>query len=225
MPITPFMKMFGKSPFKALEKHMKVAYAAVQELKPFIAATKIQDWALATSLQLKIAELENQADTIKKEVRTHLPSGLFLPVSRGDILSLIYIQDKIPNQAKDIAGLMLGRKMVIPETMQALFDQLIDRCIAACFQAKCVIDELDGLLESGFRGNEIHVAEKMIIDLDDIEHETDELQIALRQELFKLEEILPAIQIMFLYQIIKHTGGLADQAHAVGGQLQVLMAR
>jgi len=225
MPITPFMKMFGKSPFKLLEKHMKIAYATVQELQPFIAAVKAEDWLSAETLQLKITEFENHADEIKKEVRTHLPTGLFLPVSRGDVLSLIRIQDKIPNQAKDIAGIMLGRKMIIPESMQNLFDELIARCIAACYQAKCVIDELDGLLESGFRGNEVHVVEKMIVQLDQIEHETDDLQIALRRELFKLEESLPATHIMFLYQIIKCIGGLADTAHDVGGQLQVLLAR
>ena len=100
------------------------------------------------AIQEKITELENQADVIKKEVRTHLPNSLFLPVSRGDILALIRIQDQIPNQAKDIAGIMLGRKMIIPECMQILFDELIDRCIAACLQAKHVIDELDVLLEA-----------------------------------------------------------------------------
>jgi len=225
MAITPFMKMFGKSPFKSIEKHMKVAYQSVQELKPFIAATQNQDWATAERLQEKITALENQADIIKKEVRTHLPNGLFLPVSRGDILALIRIQDKIPNQAKDIAGIMLGRKMIIPSRMQTLFDQLIDRCMVACLQAKHVIDELDVLLETGFRGNEVHVVEKMIAELDKIEHETDDLQIALRHELFELENTLPPTHIMFLYQIIKCTGRLADRAQEVGGQLQVLLAR
>jgi uncharacterized protein len=225
MAITPFMKMFGKSPFKSIQNHMKIAYQAVQELQPFIAATKNSNWLDAETLQSKIAELENHADIIKKEVRTHLPTGLFLPVSRGDILALIRIQDKIPNQAKDIAGIMLGRKMVIPLSMQTLFDALIDRCIAACLQAKHVIDELDVLLEAGFRGNEVRIVEKMIAELDKIEHETDDLQIALRHELFQLENTLPPTHIMFLYQIIKGTGGLADRAQEVGGQLQVLLAR
>jgi predicted phosphate transport protein (TIGR00153 family) len=225
MPITPFMKMFGKSPFKLLEKHMNVAHAAVNELRPFIAATKIEDWGLAEVLQLKIAAFENKADDVKKEIRAHLPKGLFLPVSRADILSLISAQDKIPNQAKDIVGLMLGRRMVFPHSMHDLFDHLIDRCVAACLQAKCVIDELDSLLESGFRGNEVSIVEKIIIELDRIEHETDELQIGLRRELFKLEPTLPPINVMFLYKIIEAVGGLADRAHDVGAQLQILLAR
>ena len=225
MPITPFMKMFGQSPLKLLQKHMAIAVSAAQALATFVLAIKQNQWDQASLIQQKISDIENQADLLKKEVRTHLPKSLFLPVSRGDVLAMITAQDTIANQAKDIAGLMLGRKMHIPESMQPLFEELLNRSIDTCIQAKKAIDELDELLECGFRGNEIHVVETMITELDRIEHETDDLQITLRQALFELEKNLPPIEAMFLYKVIEMIGGLADRAHEVGGKLQVLLAR
>lgn len=224
MPITPFMKMFGKSPLRSLQKHMDVAIQATYELIPFLHAVKLEDWTTAGALQQKIVDIENKADNIKKEIRTHLPKSLFLPVSRGDILSMISAQDKIANQTKDIAGLMLGRKMKIPGSMQPLFDELFEQSIATCRQAKNAIDELDELLESGFRGNEIHVVDTMIDKLDQLEHKTDNIQASLRQELFKLEHDLFAVDVIFLYKLIESVGALADFAHEVGGKLQILLA-
>jgi predicted phosphate transport protein (TIGR00153 family) len=203
---------------------MEVAIDATYELKPFFQAVKRGDWDTAVKFQQAIVEVEHKADHIKKEVRTHLPKSLFLPVSRGDILAMISAQDKVANQAKDIAGLMLGRKMQIPATMQSLFDQLLEQSIAACRQAKKAIDELDELLESGFRGNEIHVVDTMIDTLDQIEHETDDIQISLRKELFGIERELYAVDVIFLYKAIEAVGGLADRAHEVGGKLQALLA-
>jgi predicted phosphate transport protein (TIGR00153 family) len=203
---------------------MNVAIEATYELKPFFQAVKKGDWEAAIKSQQTIVEIEHRADHIKKEVRSHLPKSLFLPVSRGDILAMISAQDKVANQAKDIAGLILGRKMEIPATMQALFDQLLEQSIAACHQAKKAIDELDELLESGFRGNEIHVVDTMIDKLDQIEHETDDIQISLRSELFNIERELYAVDVIFLYKAIETVGGLADHAHEIGGKLQALLA-
>ena len=65
----------------------------------------------------------------------------------------------------------------------------------------------------------------MIAVLDSIEHETDEMHVAIRQILFQLEQTLPPIDTMFLYRVIEWVGDLADNAHNVGGQLYLLLAR
>ncbi len=225
MPTTPFMKMFTQSPFKLLQKHMNVALQSVQELPSFVEATTEKNWDVASKIQHNIVALEHQGDELKKEIRLHLPKSLFLPVTRGDILSMISGQDKIPNQAKDIAGLMLGRRMLLPKELQEGFHTLLIESIKACEQAQKIVNELDDLLESGFRGNEIQVVEKMIDELDIIERHTDDLQSQLRHRLFAIENNLSSVDVIFLYKLIEAVGRLADLAHAIGGTLQVLLAR
>ena len=158
-------------------------------------------------------------------MRVHLPKSLFLPVPRSDLLELLSVQDKVANRAKDIAGLMLGRRMVIPEPLFPAFKAFVSRSIDAAAQALTAMNELDELLETGFAGREVTLVERLIEELDRIEHDTDNMQISLRSELYLLEKGLPAVDVMFLYQIIEWIGDVADRAQRVGNRLELLMAR
>ena len=84
---------------------------------------------------------------------------------------------------------------------------------------------MDQLLETSFRGNEANIVETMIDKLVQIEHETDEIQINVRGEIFKIEKTLEPIETIFLYKIVDWTGEIADIAEQVGNRLQLLLAR
>lgn len=225
MPTTPFLNMFGRSPIRPLEAHMAKVHACVKELGPFFDAVFAQKWQDAEMIQQDIVRLENEADDLKRDLRLHLPKGLFLPVSRSDLLELLAVQDRLANKAKDIAGLVFGRKMVFPESIASLFMEFLARCIEASKQADTAIHELDELLETGFSGCEIKLVSDMIAQLSSIERETDDKQIRLRQVMFDLENTLPPVNVMFFYKIIEWTGELADRARETGDRLQILLAR
>lgn len=223
-PLSPILNMFGQSPIRPVQMHMKKSYECAKALRPFFAAVFGQDWPLAEQEHQRIMALEKDADNLKKDIRLHLPKSLFLPVPRNDLLELLWMQDQIPNKAKDIAGLALGRQMVFPATIIEPFQALLDRCLDACSQAEKAIQELDELLETGFRGAEAELVEDMITELDKIERATDDLQIGIRQAIFSIEKELYPVDVIFLYRIVEWTGDLADNAHNVGGQLELLLA-
>jgi predicted phosphate transport protein (TIGR00153 family) len=225
MPTTPFLNMFGSSPIGPLEEHMSKVHACVKLLHPFFDAVMAEEWNAVEKLQKEIRQLENEADEIKRNLRLHLPKSLFMPVSRSDLLALLNVQDKLANKAQDIAGVVLGRKMVFPEAIRDLFLMFLKKCIEASRQADTAIHELDELLETSFSGNEIKLVEEMIDKLSRIERETDKIQVQIRQILLTLEDKLPPVHTMFLYKIIEWTGDLADGAQDIGGDLLVLLAK
>lgn len=225
MPVDYLSKIFGASPVKPLQEHMDVVTSCVGELVKFFEAVVADDWDNAAKLQDAIDKLENKADDLKHELRLNLPHSLFMPVSRHDILDLLATQDKIANKAKDIAGLMLGRRMTIPDHLVEPLLQLVRRCHEATIQADTTVNELDELFETGFRGAEVKVVQEMIEELDRIENDTDSLQVKLRGELLKVEQEFPPIDVMFGYKVIEWVGDLADQAQRVGSRLQLLLAR
>lgn len=225
MPTTPFLNMFGRSPIGPLEEHMSKVHVCVKRLAPFFEAVLKQDWSAVEALQQEISHLENEADDIKRDLRLHLPKSLFMPVSRSDLLELLTVQDRLANKAKDIAGIVMGRKMVFPATIAELFMEFLHRCIEASHLADKAIHELDELLETSFSGNEIKLVEGMIAKLSRIERDTDEKQIELRNIVFHLEGKLPPVEVIFIYKIIEWTGDLANGAQDVGDRLQILLAR
>jgi len=218
-------KMFARSPIGPLEEHMAKAHTCCKHLIAFLDKAIAGDWEAAEKLQIEISQLESEADDIKKDLRLHLPKGLFMPVPRTDVLELLIMQDRVANKAEDIAGLMMGRKMQIPQTLGDNFKAFLSRSVDASSQANKAINELDELLETGFQGNEVTLVESMIHELDRIERDTDDMQVKLRRELFALENDLPPVQVIFLYKIIDWIGELADHAQQVGKRLQLLLAR
>ena len=220
-----FSKLFGQSPFTALQEHMRVVVECAREVQPLIEALVAGDQALVVELKDRIFEREAEADRIKHELRAHLPKSLFMPVDRRDLLEVLLLQDTIANVAQDIAGLLIERKMSIPEFLRDPLLVLTARCIDTVEHAAKVIEELDELLAIGFRGREVDVVDKMLKELNAIEDETDELGIALARALFDHEDELKPVSVMMWYRIIEWVGDLADYAEKVGDHLRLLIAK
>ncbi len=224
MASNPFSNLFGQSPIRPIQEHMAKAHSCAEQLPLYIAAVLDNDWDKAKTIQKQISKLESDADKLKRGVRLNLPKSLFLPVPRTDLLDLVTMQDKIANGTKDIAGIMLGRKMSIPEKIAPLMIEYVEVSVATSAQALKAIQEMDELLATGFRGKEVTVVEDLIKELDRLESSNDKLQVKVRSQLFKLEKDLPPIDVMFLYKIIDWIGELADRAQKVGSRLQRLLA-
>jgi predicted phosphate transport protein (TIGR00153 family) len=225
MPVNPFASLFGRSPIGPMQQHIAKVHECAANLAPFFEAVMAEDWVRVEQIQQEMVHLEREADKLKKSVRMHLPKSLFLPVPRSDLLDLLSVQDKVANRAKDIAGLMLGRQMTIPASIQPQMLAYVRRCVDASAQALKAMDQLDELLETGFSGREATIVERMVEELEAIENETDRQQIEVRRGLYKLEKDLPPVDVMFLYRIIDWVGDIADRAERVGNRLEQLLAR
>ncbi|VAW73201.1 Phosphate transport regulator (distant homolog of PhoU) [hydrothermal vent metagenome] len=217
--------VFGNSPVKPMQKHMAKVFSCVSKLPEFFDAVFNKEWDKVTQLRDKISTLEREADELKKNIRLQLPTGMMLPVSRRDLLEVLTMQDKIANKAKDISGLIFGRKMEFPNVVIEHYTKFVSRCVDATKQAQRTINELDELVETGFRGKEVRLVESMIVELDAIEQDTDSIQVKIRFALFEIEKDLPPIDAMFLYKIIEWTGEVADLAQRVGSRLQLMLAK
>jgi len=216
--------IFGTSPVMPLEKHVEIAYSCVKQLNGFFAAVVAGDWGKAGKFRDAISTLEHEADDLKKEIRMHLPKSLFMPVPREDLLELLLVQDMMANRTKDVSGIVLGRKLQIPKAIADDFLTFVGRNVDAAKQARKSVRELDELFTSGFRGAEASLVEALVEELDRIETETDDLQAELRGSLFKIEDTLDPVSIIFLYQVIELTGEIADMAERVGRRLELLLS-
>ncbi len=216
--------IFGSSPVQPLEKHMEVAYRCARQLRPLFEAVTANDWDKALEARAQIEALEHEADDIKKEIRLNMPKSLFMPVPREDLLELLLVQDKIANRTKDVSGVIIGRRMQIPEPIAEKFLEFVSRNVDAAKQARKSVRELDELFTAGFKGAEVALLADMIEKLDQIETHTDEQQTILRSGLFEIEKTLDPIDAIFLYDVISLTGEIADMAERVGRRLELLLS-
>jgi len=221
----PFASLFGKSPFSALQGHMRVVLECVHEMPALFVALASGDHNEVEAVKNIIFEKEEEADRIKNELRNRLPKSLFMPVDRRDLLEVLQMQDSIADTAQDIAGLLVERPMELPEFMQEPMFALTHRCVDVCEKAAEIIEELDELLEMGFRGREASRVEEMVTALNKLEDETDELGLELSRRLFQHEDEIKPVSVIMWYQLIQWVGDLADYAEKVGDRLRLMIAK
>lgn len=217
-------KIFGASPVAPIQDHMDTCYLAAKELVSLFEWVVQDDWDKVLESRKKIVELEQEADELKKQIRAQLPKSLFMPVPRGDLLDLLLVQDRIANKARDVSGLVAGRQMKIPQSIQQDFLAYVSRNADAAKKARKSVRELDELYETGFRGAEAAFVEALVDELDQIENDTDEMQARVRAGLFEIEDQLPPVNVMFLYRVIELTGEIGDMAERIGRRLELLLS-
>jgi predicted phosphate transport protein (TIGR00153 family) len=213
MPTTnPLFKLFGQSPCAAEVPGLFEALCAGEE-------AKIEE------IRERIFALENQADEIKNELRSHLPRSFFMPVDRRDLLEILDLQDSIADTAQDIAGTLVLRRPKVLEPIREPLMVLTQRCLDACNQLARIMEELDELLETGFKGRESEMVVNMIDDLNKTETDTDQKAMDLLRELFAHEQEIDPVSLMIWHRLIRWVGDLANYSEKVGNRLRLLLAR
>ncbi|MEO1889735.1 MAG: TIGR00153 family protein [Cycloclasticus sp.] len=217
--------LFGASPVAPLQSHMTLVDECVTKLIDLFESMASGDAEAVKKVYHEIAALEQKADDKKHMLREQLPTGLFMPIERQDLLDALRVQDLLANRARDIAGIVVGRKLQFPEAASERAIALVKATVATCHQALKVVNELDELIETGFRGHAVRVVENMLVELDDLESETDRIQVELRSALFKVERDLYAVDVMFMYRVIESIADIADDAERVGRRFQQMLAK
>ena len=224
-PANPLLKLFGQSPFRPLQEHMRVVVNCADKVPSLFEALCIEDEEGIHKTRDEIFALENKADEIKNELRSHLPKTLFMPVDRRDILEILDLQDSIADTAQDIAGALIVRRPKVLDSIRRPLMDLTDRCLDACHQMARIMEQLDELVETGFRGRDSENVMDMIDELNRIETDTDHKAIHLLKELFKHEGEIDPVSLMIWHRLIRWVGDLANYSEKVGNRLRLLIAR
>jgi len=225
MPISnTIMNLFGPSPFKPLQEHMRIVVQCASNVPGLFEALCDDDAAKMKKIRDEIFALENTADEIKNELRSHLPRSMFMPVDRRDLLEILDLQDTIADTAQDIAGMLMIRR---PKALDAIREPLMDltnRCLDACNQMAAIMEHLDELVETGFRGRESDVVVVMIGELNRIETDTDQKGMEVLRLLFAHEDEIDPVSLMVWRRLIHWVGDLANYSEKVGNRLRLLVA-
>ena len=221
----PLASLVKRSPLLSIQEHMRTALSSARLVPDLLQSLCDEDIAEFKRIKDLISENENEADKIKNDLRGRLPKSLFMPIDRRDLLEVLHIQDSIADSSQDIADLLYERQMRIPEEMKTQILVAANSSLEVCEFSLKVIEELDELLETGFRGGEAKQVEEMVDQLNLFEDDADAAEQALSQTLFSIESKLDPVSVIMWYRIIEWIGDLADHAEKVGDRIRLFIAR
>ena len=217
--------LFGRSPFRPLAQHTERVNDTVQLVRPLMEAFLAGDWVKTDELYVRISKLEHKADVVKTDIRDHLPSSLFMPVDRGDILLFLKEQDSIADAAEDVAVLVTMRQTPTPEGMKAGVMELVDRVLLVGQTWFETAHELPLLEEASFTGPEVENVLAGIQKISDLEWEADKQQAEMSREVIRNEAEIGAVSVMFWMNILRELGTIANKAENTADLLRLMLAK
>jgi predicted phosphate transport protein (TIGR00153 family) len=224
MPEKALCGLVARSPFKQLRSQFEQVHGAVQLLLPLLRGALDEDWQRVQLIELQIRELSQESERVSRDVCLHLPSTLFMPIPRSDVLDLLRAQDSLAHCASEIARLVaLGRMRLHPAMQDEIRIHLL-RAVDTVTHVMAVVEKLDELLESRFRGHEAVLVQTMINELINIEYSSRQRRDEATIKLLGMKDQLPAAELMTLDRLIEFIAGMAAQAKQVGLRLEQLLA-
>jgi hypothetical protein len=216
--------IFAKSPFKPLREHMDKVVESVVPLNVFFEALFQEDFSKVEKIQQQVIQAEKEADSIKNEVRNNLPRNIFMPINRRDLLEMLDMQDSIADVAQDIVILLNIRRMSLTKELGQDVIHFVKKSQDVCYLARGLTQEFGDVIESGFGRHEIKKLLEMIENVSIAETEADNLEDALVQRLYEVEENMNSVDAVFWYKIFELIGDIADFSKKTGNRLRLMIA-
>jgi len=215
-------EVFSTSPLALLERHVGVCVDCVERLPQYFAEAQANRWGRASDVREEICRFEGLADELKQDVRGNLPRGLWMSVSRADLLELVRVQDKMANGVKEVSGISLGRQLAFPAAMTSEVADFIDVVVQVSRVVVKIIGATRELSRSAFGTRQTNVILDFVSQVEADERRSDEMQAALRARLKEHEAELSAVDAIFLYQLLSAIGDIADNAEKVAHRAQII---
>ncbi len=217
--------LFKKSPFGPVQEHMKKCVEAALLVEPLFEQLIAGNQEEVAVTAKAISRVEGEADSIKSDLRLHLPKSLFMPVDRGDVLRHISAQDAIADCAEDVGVLLTLRPMTVHPFMTDLLREYVKASLDCVNRAGAIVAELDVLVQASFGGPEAEKVTTMVDDLHLAEHEADKVQDQIAKLLFAHEDDMKPVAIFMWSKIFNKVGDLANHAENVGDRIRIQISQ
>ncbi len=217
------LKLFAKSPFAPLQKHMQDVNECVKKVKEIFEALEKNDSKSVSRIAREISKLEARADTTKNELRNHLPGGLFMPISKAALLEILSLQDDIADDCEDIGVLLTLKDLTLKDIFKDDFKNFLNKNFETYELIKEIIDEFDNLLETSFTGREAEKVKSMVSNVALKEHETDLTQRKLLKNIFKNEDQFTHAEFQLWLLIMREIRTLSNTSEKLAHRIRNLL--
>ncbi len=220
----PLAHLLVKSPLPRIPVFMERVVACCEQVPEMVGCLVDGNQAGVGRIAKEVSRLEGKADDAKNEIREAMPTRLFLPVDRRDVLKLLSQLDAIADSAEDVGVLLTLREMQVPEPMKPLLVELTEAALDCVRTAARLVDMLDALLSSAFAGQAAREARAIIDELAQKEHAVDKLQDQAAKVVFSLEDEMSPVAVFMWLKILREIGDMANHAENVADQFRLFLA-
>ncbi len=123
--------LFYKSPFENLQKHADKVKECAQLFKEAAACHIGKECKKFDLFTEQVARLESEADSIKRNIRNHLPRGILMPVDKFQFFQYLKEQDKVVDEVEEAMFWLSFRPRGIPDEVSTDFHHFVEAVLPA----------------------------------------------------------------------------------------------
>ncbi len=219
----PFFSMFITSPFDGLQEHAEKVKECAWTFQQAIECHFSERCDRFEEMRRNIAEMESQADAIKRRIRGHLPKGTLMPVDKFQLFRYLREQDSVMDSVEDALDWISYRSDPgIPKELKKDFLLFIDSVVDP-------IDELGKMVEEArkyfknYSDEQRLLVKNIIRDLRRQEHEADKHEDAIKKKVLNMD--IDPVTVFHMVRLAETIGSIADHAENAGDMMRAMVAK
>jgi len=216
-----FFSLFFESPFVKLKNHANKVKECAWMFKRAVECYVQQDCEEFDKLTEDVAMLESQADELKRNLRNHLPRGIFMPVDKFVLLDCLREQDHVLDDVEEALYWLSFKPMGgIPEELVGDFLDLIDAVIPAIEKMPDMSEQAIVYFRSGTE-EQRNKLKSIVREIYQAEKEADHLEHELKKKAF-LDD---PVEIYHIVRLVEIVGDICDHAQNASDRMRTMIAR
>lgn len=198
-----FQRLFpSKTPLILISDHVNCIFQVCLILNDLI-----KDYFLDNEITRyvdQISYFERKADNLKNELRQLIRKSYKISFAREDILEFIHIQDNIMDSFEDFGKMLFLNKISfeVDEQVLKILNNLADEVISSVKNYKDLIDNFISGFSYGFAKPVIDLENKIMEELETIEHRIDTISIDLGKMAFSKKNEYNPIDIIHFNNLV-----------------------
>ena len=214
-----------KSPFGQLLEHMEKVKECIDLLGDGLVKYYKGDYTNFSDIAKKVSEIEHDADMIKRNLRNHLPTSLFMPVDKGKFMWALREQDKILDHAENLVRMLDMRHTKIPKELQNVFIEHAKIVMKTVKAMEDAVGNIRDLVETSFVKREREQTKKYIYKVHEYEWKADQKKYEITKGIYKVETKIDPMDVYHLLKIADWVDDIADHAENVADWLRAMIAK
>lgn len=218
----PFLSLFMKSPLDGIQEHAEKVKECTWAFQQAIECHLNQNCPSFEEHRKEVVNLENEADMIKRRLRTRMSKQLLMPFNRFQIFMYLGEQDNILDAVEDALDWLSHRPTAgIPSVVTKETYLLVDAVIEPIEELGNMVSEARKFFRKPSEKQRLTVI-NCIRNLRQKEHEADRAEKLLKQKLFSLD--LDAAALYHMIRFAEIVGSVADHAENAGDIMRAMIA-
>lgn len=198
----------------SLQEHLDAVHECLEVFEDMMFKYLNEDEEFKKS-SYQVHEKEHEADKIRREIEIQIYEGAFMPLFRGDYITLVELIDKVANRAETISDFIAQQNPRVPDELDDRFRKLIEKVIE-CFEPLIgVVTALNSDWEE---------AGRLARQVEELEQEADRIEWQLISDLFEMEELELAEKIQ-ARDLIQLTAALADRMEDISDRIDIMLVK